>query len=309
MFLAMASTMTQNQTQQAPLDPRAPPQNGTYVSSMEARQISVQSFGLTDRGRKRETNEDQFVTASLMRALWVQQSSVPQAPVRYGDHRGHVFIVADGMGGAACGENASAIAVGAVEDFLLNALRWLLTLEGAAEASVLHDFKAALRTADACVYAAATNTPALRGMGTTLTMAYSLDADLFVAHVGDSRGYLLRGGVLHRLTRDDTLVQQMVEKGLLTQEGAAQHDLRHIITNVVGGPTPGVKATVHRMRLERGDVLLLCTDGLTGMLADDRIAAVLQSSVGPQEACGELVRLANEQGGADNVTVVVARYV
>ncbi len=300
--------MTQNQTQQ-PLDPRGPSQNGTYVSSIEARPLTVQSFGLTDPGKKRETNEDQFVTASLMRALWIQQSSVPQSTVRYADHRGHVFIVADGMGGAAAGEKASAIAVGAVEDFLLNALRWLLALEGPGEASVLRDFKAALRTADACVYAAATNTPALRGMGTTLTMAYSLDADLFVAHVGDSRGYLLRGGVLSRLTRDDTLVQQMVEEGLLTDEKAAEHELRHIITNVVGGPVPGVHASVHRMHLERGDVLLLCTDGLTGMLGDDRIATVLQAVGSPQEACETLVRLANEQGGTDNVTVVVARYV
>jgi PPM family protein phosphatase len=291
------------------LDPRPAPQNGVATPPVQERPLSVQCFGLTDRGRKRETNEDQFVTASLMRALWVQQSSVPQSTVRYADHRGHVFIVADGMGGAAAGEKASALAVGAVEDFLLNALRWLMALDGSGEASVLHDFKSAVRSADACVYAAAKGAPELRGMGTTLTMAYSLDADLFVAHAGDSRCYLLRGGRLYRLTRDDTLVQQMVEEGLLTEERAAEHEFRHIITNVVGGPTAGVHASVHRMRLERGDVLLLCTDGLTGMLPDDRIAVILQACATPQDACEQLVRLANEQGGTDNVTVIVARYV
>lgn len=296
-----------NQTQQA-LDPRPASQNGAPTPAVEARPVSVECFGLTDRGKRRETNEDQFVTASLMRALWVQQSSVPQSTVRYADHRGHVFIVADGMGGAAGGEAASAIAVSAVEDFLLNALRWLLALDASGEAKVLRDFKSALRQADACVYGAATNSPELRGMGTTLTMAFSLDADLFIAHVGDSRAYLLRSGVLMRLTRDDTLVQQMVETGLITPENALDHQFRHIITNVVGGPKPGVHASVHRMRLEPGDVLLLCTDGLTGMLPDDRITSVLLSTKSPQEACEQLIRLANEEGGKDNVTVIVARY-
>ena len=288
--------------------PRSAPINGAPVPEAPVRPLSVQCFGLTDVGRRRETNQDQFVTASLMRALWVQQSSIPQSTVRYADECGHVFIVADGMGGAKGGEKASAIAVDAVEVFLLNALRWLLALDGAEEASVLRDFKSALLRADACVYAAASQDRGLRGMGTTLTMAFSLDADLFVAHVGDSRCYLLRGGVLLQLTRDDTLVQQMVETGILTPETAAEHALRHVITNVVGGPSPGLQAEVHHTRLEPGDLLLLCTDGLSGMLPDDRIATVLQSCAGPQDACHQLVRLANEQGGTDNVTVVVARY-
>jgi len=289
-------------------EPRSTPQNGAPSPEVQDRPLTVQSFGLTDRGLERATNEDQFVTATLTRALWIEQSSLTQSGVHYADVRGHVFIVADGVGGAAGGEKASALAVSAIEDFLLNAIRWLLTLDGSEEASVLRDFKAALRSADACVYAAADNDPGLRGMGTTLTMAYSCGADLFVAHVGDSRCYLLRGGALQRLTRDDTLVQQMVESGILPPERAAVHDLRHVITNVVGGTTPGVHTEVHRMRLEPGDVLLLCTDGLTGMLPDDRIAAVLEASSSPTSACEQLVLLANEQGGKDNVTVIVARY-
>jgi protein phosphatase len=195
-----------------------------------------------------------------------------------------------------------------VEEFLLNALRWLISLDGSEETHVLHDFKEALRSADACVYAAAANDSGLRGMGTTLTMAYSRDADLFVAHVGDSRCYLLRGGALTQLTHDHTLVQQLVEGGLVQPENASEHMLRHIITNVVGGPSTGVHVEVHRTRLEAGDVILLCTDGLTGMLTDERITAVLQAGLRPREACIELARLANEQGGEDNLTVIVARY-
>lgn len=129
-----------------------------------------------------------------------------------------------------------------------------------------------------------------------------------MAHAGDSRCYLLRRGAIVRLTHDDTLTNQMVEKGLVAPEDAAEHGFRHIITNVVGGSRPGVRAEVHRLTLEPGDVLLLCTDGLTGMVTDARITSILAASTSPEEACVELVRVANENGGTDNVTAVVARY-
>lgn len=284
------------------------PQNGSAAKPTRAPVLAVESFGSTDVGRVRTTNEDQFVTATLMRALWIEQSSLQQAQMHYGDDRGHMLIVADGMGGAHAGETASAVAVGAIEQFLLNSLRWLLTLHGSEEAEVLRDFKVALRNADASVVAAAAGNPERSGMGTTLTMAYSLGTDLFIAHVGDSRCYLYRGGVLQQLTHDHTLVSELVEKGLIPAEDAGAHPYRHVITNVVGGPKAGLHAEVHRMTLEPGDTLVLCTDGLTGMVPDDEIATVLQGSATPRAASEELLRLANERGGRDNVTVVVARY-
>lgn len=286
----------------------APSSNGAPAREARPRPLTVQSFGSTDRGRERPTNEDQFVNATLLRALWIEQSSVPQSAVHYADERGHLFVVADGMGGAAAGEMASALAVGAVEQFLLNALRWVLTLDGVEDASVLRDFQAALRSADARVCEAATSDPELRGMGTTLTMAYSLGAELFVAHVGDSRCYLLRDGRLRRLTHDHTLVREMIAGGLITPEQAADHELRHVITNVVGGPLRGVRVEVRRVPLVPGDTVLLCTDGLTGMVSDAQIAAILQESRSPQMACEELTLAANAEGGRDNVTVIVARY-
>jgi serine/threonine protein phosphatase PrpC len=287
--------------------PIATPSNGAVASHIP-RPLTVQSFGATDTGKERTSNEDQFVIATLMGALWIEGSSVPQPNVHYGSDRGHVFIVADGVGGSKAGGHASALAVGAVEGFLLHALRWLLALDGSAEASVLNDFKAAIRDADACVYAAAASDPGLRGMGTTLTLAYSVGADLFVAHAGDSRCYRVRAGSLHQLTHDDTLVQELVEKGVVQPADAAHHSLRHMITNVVGGKSPGVHAEVHRLALEPGDQLLLCTDGLTNMLPNDRIQAVIERGLAPKQVCAELIRLANDEGGADNVTVVVARY-
>lgn len=284
--------------------------NGSSATPTAAatRALKVESFGSTHMGRVRTTNEDQFVTATLMRALWIEQSSLQQAQMHYGDDRGHVLIVADGMGGAHAGETASAVAVNAIEQFLLNALRWLLTLHGSEEAEVLRDFKVALRNADASVVAAAAGNPDLSGMGTTLTMAYSLGTDLFVAHVGDSRCYLYRGGELHQLTRDHTLVGELVQKGLIQPEDAGEHPYRHVITNVVGGPKAGLHAEVHRVTLEAGDLILTCTDGLTGMVTDAQIATVLQGAATPRAASEELVRLALEHGGRDNVTVVVARY-
>ena len=128
---------------------------------------------------------------------------------------------------------------------------------------MLHEFKAALQSTDACVYAAAAGNHALEGMGNPLTMAYSRGSDLFVVHAGNSRCYLFRRGALHRLTHGDKSANQMVESVLLPPDTAARHDFRHVITNVAGGTHPGVHVEVHRMHLEPDDVLLLCTDGLT----------------------------------------------
>jgi protein phosphatase len=150
--------------------------------------------------------------------------------------------------------------------------------------------------------------PELAGMGTTVTMAYNFGPRLFLIHVGDSRCYLLRNGHLYRLTHDHTVVEEMVRQGQLQPEEAAHHHLRHLITNAVGGPNPGVQVECHRIDLEPGDTILLCSDGLTAMVPDDRIAAVLQGDRDPRLACERLVAEANERGGTDNTTVIVARF-
>jgi protein phosphatase len=285
------------------------PERQTSAALRQPARLTVDCFGATDQGLRRAGNEDQFVVAALMRALWVRQSSMPHQPVRYGNDCANLFVVADGMGGARAGEQASALAVNAIEDFLLNALHWILTMDGPPEATILGDFKAALRRADAVVCAAAANHPSLRGMGTTVTMAYSIDADLYLAHVGDSRAYLARGQDLYQLTRDHTLVREMVEQGLIPAGDAPNHGLRHVITNAVGGTSAGVRVEVHHVRLHSGDILLLCSDGLTGMVPDNDIARILREHPAPEGACHELINLANANGGEDNVTAILARYV
>ena len=270
--------------------------------------LTVRTFGLTDPGRVRPTNEDQFLVAELAKAMRVRYASLPQPKTQYADERGYLFIVADGMGGHQAGEQASALAVQSIEGFTLNTLKWFFRLKGAEEQDILKEFQVALQQADAKVCLEAAQHRELAGMGTTVTMAYAFGSQMFLVHVGDSRCYLFRAKQLHRLTHDHTLVEEMVQRGQIKPEEAAHHRLRHLITNAVGGPTPGVQVECHRIELEPGDALLLCSDGLTEMLSDDRIAAVLEADHEPRTACELLVTGANELGGKDNISVIVARF-
>ena len=269
--------------------------------------LLVRSFGLTDQGRVRKDNQDQFLIAELAKSMHVQQSSMAQASTQYGDERGHLLVVADGMGGQAGGEHASALAVGSIEDFALNTLKWFFHQEGGEGQSVLLDLQAALRQADMRVLEEVVSHPELRGMGTTVTMAYVIGATLFVIHAGASRCYILRAGLLYPLTRDHTVTQELVDRGLITTEIAATHQFSHVITNAVGGSYQGLHAEVHKLAIGPGDVLLLCTDGLTSMVPDARIAEELRAEPDPAAACRRLVADANVAGGHDNVTVIVAR--
>ena len=270
--------------------------------------FAVTSFGLTDTGRVRPNNEDCFLIAELRKALRVRQSSLPQTGTRLADERGHLFVVADGMGGHAGGERASALAVEAAEDFVLNVLEWFDRLGGGDTQGPLGELQSALREADRRVCREARERPELRGMGTTLTMAYAVGRDLYVVHAGDSRCYLGRGGQLLRLTRDHTLVADLVAAGAVRPEDAVSHPWRHMVTNVIGGPEEGVQVDVRKGDLEPDDVLLLCTDGLTEMVPEGTVAGLLIGAVDPQGACENLVAAANEAGGTDNITVVVARF-
>src|SRR5436190_2164586 len=195
--------------------------------------LSVHSFGLTDPGKVRTNNEDQFLIAVLLKALQVEQTSLPQPRVRHSSDRSYLFVVADGMSGHSGGEQASALAMDYVETFILEIFMWFTQFKGPDHDQVLRDFQKALKQADARVLAEGVERPELHGMGTTLTLAYSLNDLLFVAHVGASRCYLCRQEVLFRLTHDHTMVEDMVRAGTLKAEEAAQHQWRHVITNAV----------------------------------------------------------------------------
>ena len=270
--------------------------------------LSVTAFGLSDRGQVRSINEDQFLIATLLKSLQIQQTSLPQSDTRHSSDASHLFVVADGMGGHAAGEEASALAIESVEQYVLEALKWFACCRPSDEDRVLVDFQKALGHAHRRVREEAAERPELRGMGTTVTLAYSLNDELYVAHVGDSRCYLLRGGQMYRLTQDHSLVEEMIRRGLLKPEEAAGHRWRHVITSTVGGDSSDVRVDVHKLHLQAGDVLLLCSDGLTEMVKDDELAKVLAEVENPELACYQLVGRANEAGGQDNITAVIARY-
>ena len=270
--------------------------------------FSVRSFGMTDVGKVRATNQDQFLVAVLLKALQVEHTSLPQRKVQYSPDRSHLFVVADGMGGHAGGEQASAMAIDSVETFILGTFKWFAEFKEPGQDQVLADFQRALSDANSRVLAEARDWPELRGMGTTLTLAYSLNDVLFVAHVGDTRCYLCRQGILYRLTHDHTLVDEMVRNGTVAIEDAAKHHLRHVITNAVGGSSANLRVEVHKLQLEDSDRVLLCSDGLTGMLTDDEINRVLHTEAEPEDVCRQLVARANEAGGRDNITAVVADF-
>jgi protein phosphatase len=268
----------------------------------------VRSFGLSHPGKVRPSNEDQFLIAELARTLWVRQTSLPQADVYHGRNHGHLFLVADGMGGHEAGEVASALSVTTVEAFVLHLLHRFSNLEAADEQGVLADLRQAVQRADARLFEEVALHPEFAGMGTTLTLALASGRRLFVLHAGDSRCYLFRGGQLRQLTEDHTFVAELARRGVISPEDARRHRLRHVVTNVLGGGEAGVQVEVQKVELEPGDAVLLCSDGLTEMLDDARIAAVLTEGAGPQAACERLVAEANEAGGRDNVTAVIACF-
>jgi protein phosphatase len=167
--------------------------------------------------------------------------------------------------------------------------------------------KEAVEVANANIHAHAKAHPEVRGMGTTTTAAGVLNDHLYLTQVGDSRAYLIRGGQAHQITKDQSLMQRLVEAGELTEEEAAQSERRNIILQALG-PDPKVKVDLTYQEVRRGDILVLCSDGLTGQVKKDEIAKIVTGAKDLSSACEQLIALANERGGPDNITVVIARF-
>ena len=230
----------------------------------------VEQVGRTDVGRQRNANEDSLVL---------------QPPF---------FAVADGMGGARAGEVASAIAAGA--------------FEGASAAGEAAEAQLAriLREANRRIYDLAVTDESRRGMGTTLTAAKVHGDEVSLGHVGDSRAYRMRDGELEQITRDHSLVAELERSGQITPEAAEHHPQRSIITRALG-PEPDVEVDTYTLSGRPGDLFLLCSDGLTSMISDDEVAAVLRTSGTLDDAADALIKAANQSGGKDNITVVLFR--
>jgi protein phosphatase len=266
--------------------------------------------GLTDRGQVRPSNEDQFLVADLSRSMLIHQTSLnlDDHTRLFGGSQGHLLLVADGMGGHAAGERASSLAVDNMTRYVLHTMPWFFGLREDHEDDLREQLVTALERCQERIEQEAAALAERRRMGTTLTMAYLLWPRLYVVHAGDSRCYVLRGGKLQQVTTDHTMAQRMVETGVLTAEKAVQSPLGHVLWNCVGGGTRELYAEVRKVMLALGDTLLLCTDGLTTCVKDDKIAEVLGAGQSAEETGRRLVAAANAAGAPDNVTVVVAHF-
>lgn len=266
-------------------------------------------FGMTDIGKVRRTNQDQFLIAELSKSMLVQETSLPvEDHTRLsGGKRGHLLLVADGMGGAPAGDLASSIAVNTVIRYVLNVMPWFFRLDGHEE-DLRGELKRALERCQSSIEADVAANPEHEGMGTTLTMAYVIWPRLYVVHVGDSRCYLFRDSRLEQVTHDHTFAQQLADRGVLQKEAARQSQWSHVMWNIIGGKTPELRPELYSAELRRGDTLLLCTDGVTKHLPDPAVAALLENDRPVPEICRRIIHAAREQAGTDNITMVVARF-
>ena len=238
----------------------------------------VAGAGLTDRGRLRPHNEDSLLVEA---------------------ERG-LFAVADGMGGHAAGEVASHLAIEAVRTSLAEAPR--------ADDDMPARLRDAIEEANRRIAEQIEQQPECRGMGTTLVVAVSDGRRCWVAHIGDSRAYLIRGEQITQLTADHSFVNELVRLGMLSREQAARDPRRNVVTRALGSGAM-VVPEIHEYRVEPDDTLLLCSDGLNTMLADERILAVVRETSGSlEEVCNGLIAAANEAGGEDNISVVAVRW-
>jgi protein phosphatase len=266
-----------------------------------ATDIRVSVFGRTDLGRTRDHNEDTFLVADLNTPQVLPSVTVVEHTI---GPRGSLFMVADGMGGAAAGEIASSMAAQEIFDHLARV--WSHDPDNTPEHFALR-MREAVEHANAEIHAYASEHPEVRGMGTTLTAAGVHGPNLFLAQVGDSRAYLIRDGMAFQLTKDQSLTQRLVDAGELTEEEAETNARRNIILQALG-PDPRVKVVLSVQRLNRNDVLVVCSDGLTGLVRKTEIAAVVAGDSDLARVCETLISLANERGGPDNITVVAARF-
>lgn len=261
-------------------------------------EVRISLFGRTDVGQIREHNEDNFLIADLTRRSRSLMEADRNQTV---GERGTVMGVCDGMGGAAAGEVASQLAV----DIIYEKLSQGDPPE--AEDELARRLVRAVEEAGIRIFTEARADRSRRGMGTTSTITALLGPRLFLAQVGDSRAYLLRGGVLTQVTRDQSLVTQLIEAGQLTEEEAETFEHNNIILQALG-TAETVQVDLTYVDLRQNDLLMICSDGLSGMIRSHEIREVLLANPEPIDACKVLTERANLAGGHDNITVIVARF-
>jgi protein phosphatase len=260
--------------------------------------VKIEVFGRTDAGRGRTDNEDSFLVADLTEPCALRQSVMLERKV---GKCGLLLVVADGMGGMAAGEVASEMATDAIYSHLMQASRPKAT-EPRRFAERLQE---ALETANEDIHGYAAAHPELRGMGTTATAVGLLGDSMYVAQVGDSRAYLVRDRRIRQLTQDQSVTQGLVETGETVAERVPGRE-RSVVLQALG-PATQVSVAMTHQRMQREDVVVLCSDGLSSAVSNGEIAGIVSAEAAISSACDRLVALANERGGPDNITIILAR--
>ena len=271
--------------------------------------IPVDSYGCTDIGHVRRTNQDQFLIAELHKVIDVTHTSIPEHyQQRFSSGaRALMLLVADGVGGIAGGEEASALTLDTVVGYVTNSMRCFYKLDHQVQQELMEELARLVEESDAAVRSEAKQT-SHGTMATTLTMAHVLWPRAYVVQIGDSRCYHLRHESMVQVTKDQTMAQDLLEEGLLEPAQADDSPLSDVLTQAIGVGDGEVTAEISQVELESGDTLMLCTDGLTKHLNDQRIREVLTGAATAQTACESLLQEALDGGGTDNTTVVVAAF-
>ena len=272
------------------------------------RDDEIDIFGLSEQGKVRKDNQDHFLIATIHKRLHVLQSSLPethQLPID--DQRvAMLAMVADGVGGGVGGREASATAIAVAAEYVTSSTDCFLQADSAGEQFIESLQAAALRCHDAVRERAKVKAEG-RSMATTLSLLMGVWPWYYLLQVGDSRYYLFRDDVLTQVSRDQTMAQELVDQGVFTRAVAARSRFSNILSSALGADE--ALPVVTRMRSEWKNVHLLCTDGLTKHVSDERIAECLRTMTSSQQACEQLLMEALEGGGTDNISIVVGRTV
>jgi PPM family protein phosphatase len=271
--------------------------------------VSVDVFGMTDKGVVEAKNEDHFLVVRAARSLETVCTNLPESqPGQTFDDSGYGLVVADGIGGAPAGEIASRQAIYTLLNLALHTSDWQFRWGPKERNTVLWRMKDRFRNVNAALLRDAAAHASLNGMCTTMTAAVTYGNDAIIGHIGNSSAYLLHEGKLIRLTRDHTLAGRLVEEGTHTPNDPLVLEYRGLLLQSLGGREGECHPDVHNYLLQDGDQLLLCTRGLTDTAVDDDIETVLNQATSANSACRSLIDLSLRNGGHNNVTVVVARY-
>jgi serine/threonine protein phosphatase PrpC len=286
----------------------AVPTGTAAPADVRPRDDELDLFGLTHRGLVRKQNEDQFLLCTVHPQVVVRATSLPDSNelAQQGQRLATIMLVADGVGGSAAGSRASHIATEAVTRYVASSLRCYHTVGIAGDGEFEETLRAAAIEAHHSVRNEAATIPTETGMATTLSLAIVVWPWMYVVQVGDSRCYMYRGGKLQQLTRDQTFAQELVEQGVFTREDAKSSPLNNVLSSAIGASEALPEITRVEIR-ERGCVILLCTDGLTKHVTDAEIEEHLSTMESAEQAARDLLQLALDRGGTDNVTLVLGR--